>query len=155
MILEPRANTHTGSTTFEVFMDRLRHIALSVGDPEAAAKFFEQAFGMTRAGDAQRGIYMTDGVMNVALLNFANETVPGYAGLKDVRGVIHFGMWVDNLEETEARVKSAGGSYLTGRKETNPNVYYEVKYHTPEGIVFDITESGWKGAVKEVQTVQA
>jgi len=25
-----------------------------------------------------------------------------------------------------------------------------VKYKTPEGIVFDVTESGWKGAVKEV-----
>jgi methylmalonyl-CoA/ethylmalonyl-CoA epimerase len=34
-------------------------------------------------------------------------------------------------------------------------VYYEVKYKTPEGIVFDITESGWKGAVKEVAPVKA
>lgn len=132
-------------------MDRLRHIALSVSDPEAAAKFFEEAFGMTRAGNAQRGIYMTDGVMNVALLNFGNETVPGYAGLKDVRGVIHFGVWVDNLEQAEERVKQAGGTYLTGRKETNPNVYYEVKYRTPDGIVFDLTDTGWKGAVKEVE----
>lgn len=131
-------------------MEKLRHIALSVSDPEQAAQFFEQAFGMTRAGRAMRGWYMTDGVMNVALLNFKDETVPGYAGLKDVRGVIHFGMWVDNLEAAEERVKAAGGTYLTGRKETDPNVFYEVKYRTPDGIVFDITESGWKGATKEV-----
>ena len=136
-------------------MDKLRHIALSVSDPEAAAQFFEKAFGMTRAGNAQRGVYMTDGVMNVALLNFKDETVPGYAGLKDVRGVIHFGMWVDNLEASAARVTAAGGTYLTGRKETNPNVYYEVKYRMPDGIVFDITESGWKGAVKEVAPATA
>lgn len=134
-------------------MEKLRHIALSVSDPEAAAQFFEQAFGMTRAGRAMRGWYMTDGVMNVALLNFKDETVPGYAGLKDVRGVIHFGMWVDNLEAAEERVKAAGGTYLTGRKETDPNVFYEVKYRTPDGIVFDITESGWKGATKEVVPV--
>ncbi|OVZ56593.1 glyoxalase [Pigmentiphaga sp. NML080357] len=131
-------------------MEKLRHIALSVEDPEAAAQFFEQAFGMRRAGKAMRGIYMTDGVMNVALLNFADETVPGYAGLKDVRGVIHFGMWVDNLEEAEKRITQAGGTYLTGRKETDPNVFYEVKYRMPDGTVFDITENGWKGAVKEV-----
>lgn len=131
-------------------MEKLRHIALSVSDPEAAAQFFEQAFGMTRAGRAMRGWYMTDGVMNVALLNFKDEAVPGYEKLKDVRGVIHFGMWVDNLEAAEKRVVAAGGTYLTGRKETDPNVYYEVKYRTPDGIVFDITESGWKGAVKEV-----
>ena len=131
-------------------MDKLRHIALSVSDPEAAAQFFEKAFGMRRAGKAMRGVYMTDGVMNVALLNFKDETVPGYAGLKDVRGVIHFGMWVDDIEATEKRVKAAGGTYLTGRKETDPNVFYEVKYRTPDGIVFDVTESGWRGAVKEV-----
>ena len=88
-------------------MAKLRHIALSVSDPEAAARFFEQAFGMTRAGNAMRGVYMTDGIMNVALLNFANETVPGYAGLNDVRGIIHFGLWVDNLEESEDAVKAA------------------------------------------------
>src|SRR5690606_5820478 len=136
-------------------MEKLRHIALSVGDPEAAAQFFEQAFGMVRAGRAMRGWYMTDGVMNVALLNFKDEDVPGYKGLKDVRGVIHFGMWVDNLEEAEQRIREAGGSYLTGRKETDPNVFYEVKYRTPDGIVFDITETGWKGAVKEVAAVNA
>ncbi len=136
-------------------MDKLRHIALSVADPEAAAVFFEKAFGMHRAGDAQRGVYMTDGVMNVALLNFADETVPGYAGLKDVRGVIHFGMWVDSLEETAQRVLEAGGTHLTGRKETNPNVYYEVKYRMPDGTVFDITESGWPGAVKKVAAASA
>ncbi|WP_269759178.1 VOC family protein [Variovorax sp. E3] len=62
-------------------------------------------------------------------------------------------MWVDNLEAAEARVKAAGGTYLTGRKETDPNVFYEVKYRTPDGIVFDITESGWKGATKEVAPV--
>ncbi|MBY8609732.1 MAG: VOC family protein [Burkholderia sp.] len=131
-------------------MDKLRHIALSVDDPEAAAQFFERAFGMHRAGNAMRGIYMTDGTINVALLNFKDETVPGYAGLKDVRGVIHFGMWVDDVDATAERVVAAGGTYLTGRHEQDPNVFYEVKYRMPDGTVFDITSNGWKGAVKEV-----
>jgi methylmalonyl-CoA/ethylmalonyl-CoA epimerase len=132
---------------------KLRHIAIAVKDPEAAAQFFEKAFGMTRAGNAQRGVYMTDGTMNVALLNFTGEPTPGFEDQPDFQGVIHFGMWVDNLEEAEAKVKEAGGRYMTGRKETGPNVYYEVKYKTPQGFVFDITESGWKGAVKEVAPV--
>ena len=131
-------------------MAKLRHIALSVPDPEAAAKFFERVFGMTRAGNAMRGIYMTDGIVNVALLNFGDEPIAGFEGKQGYHGLLHFGMWVDDLEDTDAKVKAAGGSYLTGRKETNPNVYYEVKYRTPEGIVFDVTESGWKGAVKDV-----
>src|ERR1700722_6374119 len=127
---------------------KLRHLAISVKDPEKAAKFFEEAFGMTRAGNAQRGVYMSDGVMNVALLNFGEEPVPGF----DVgyQGLIHFGMWVDDTDAADQRIKQAGGTYLTGRFETNPNVFYEVKYRTPEGFVFDVTANGWRGAVKEV-----
>ena len=129
---------------------KLRHIAISVRDPEAAAKFFESAFGMTRAGNAQRGVYMTDGIFNVALLNFGEEKIAGFENQPGVQGLIHFGMWVDSVEESDKAIKAAGGKYVTGRKETGPNVYYEVKYATPEGFIFDVTESGWKGAVKDV-----
>jgi lactoylglutathione lyase len=48
---------------------KLRHIALSVRDVAKTQKFLEDAFGMTKAGDAQNGIYMTDGTINIAVLN--------------------------------------------------------------------------------------
>ena len=93
---------------------------------------------------------MTDGVINIALLNFGDEPVPGFETQKGYEGLIHFGMWVDDVDESDRKVKAAGGSYMTGRHEKDPNVFYEVKYKTPEGIVFDITQNGWKGAVKDV-----
>ena len=81
-------------------MAKLRHIALIVPDPEASAKFFEAAFDLKRAGTARRGIYLSDGVMNVALLKQeGNEKV----------GLYHFGMWVDDLDEAEKKVVKAGG----------------------------------------------
>ena len=129
---------------------KLRHIAIAVKNPEKAAQFFEQAFGMTRAGSAMRGVYLSDGVMNVALLNFGEEPVPGFETQKDYEGIIHFGMWVDDTDQVDKLIKDAGGSYMTGRFEKDPNVFYEVKYKTPEGIVFDVTANGWKGAVKDV-----
>ena len=129
---------------------RLRHIAIAVNDPEKAAAFFEAAFGMTRAGSAQRGVYLTDGTVNVALLNFAEEPVPGFENQKGYEGLIHFGMWVDDVDAIDKRITDAGGSYMAGRHEVNPNVFYEVKYKTPEGFVFDVTANGWRGAVKEV-----
>lgn len=132
---------------------RLRHIAIAVKDPEESAKFFEQAFGMTRAGEAGRGIYMTDGTVNVALLTWPDE-VPGLEHMKDFKGLAHFGMWVDDLKETEEKVKKAGGSYLMGRPDDRPNSFYEVKYKDINGVVFDVTHSGWKGAVKEVEPVK-
>jgi lactoylglutathione lyase len=119
---------------------RLRHIAIIVPDPEKAAKFFESAFGMTRAGTARRGIYMSDGVMNVALLKTEGN---------EKEGIYHFGMWVDNLDEAEKKVLDAGGTYLAGRP-TSPNSFYEAKYRDPDGVVFDLTHNGWAGATKEV-----
>jgi methylmalonyl-CoA/ethylmalonyl-CoA epimerase len=133
---------------------KLRHIAIAVKNPEKAAKFFEEAFGMTRAGSAQRGVYMTDGVMNVALLDFGDEPTPGFEDQPDYEGIIHFGMWVDDTQATDEAIKKAGGSWMTGRFEKNPNVFYEVKYKTPEGIVFDVTANGWRGAVKDVAPVE-
>ena len=100
--------------------NKLRHIAISVRDPEKTAKFFEEAFGMTRAGNAQRGVYMTDGIFNVALLNFGDEPVAGMEDQKNPLGLIHFGMWVDSVDEMDKKITAAGGSYVTGRKETEP-----------------------------------
>jgi lactoylglutathione lyase len=122
-------------------MSRLRHIAIIVPDPEAAAIFFEKAFEMTRAGKARRGIYMTDGTVNVALLKQESPD--------EKLGLYHFGMWVDDLEQAEAKAQEAGATYLAGRP-TSPNSFYECKYQDPNGVVFDLTHTGWKGATKEV-----
>ena len=128
---------------------RLRHLAFSVPDVEAAAKFFEEAFGMKRAGPAALGCYMSDGTINVALLKFPGD-VPGFPSGKPYYGLIHFGMWVDDLEAAVKQVEKAGGKHLMGRMDKNPHTYYEVKYTDPNGVVFDLTHSGWQGAVKEV-----
>ena len=120
---------------------RLRHLAIIVPDPEPAAQFFERAFDMTRVGTGRRGIYMSDGVVNVALLKRETDDEP--------IGLYHFGMWVDDLEAAEKKVLDAGGAYLTGRPDS-PKSYYEAKYKDPLGIVFDLTHTGWIGATKEV-----
>jgi lactoylglutathione lyase len=125
----------------EISVAKLRHIALIVEDPESTARFFEQAFDLKRAGTARRGIYMSDGTVNVALLKRENE--------KEKTGIYHFGMWVDDLDAAEKKVIAAGGEYLAGRP-TSPNSFYEAKYRDPNGIVFDLTHSGWAGAVKDV-----
>ena len=65
-------------------------------------------------------------------------------------GILHFGMWVDDLDQAEKQVVDAGGSYLAGRP-TSPNSFYEAKYKDINGVVFDLTHTGWKGATKEVQ----
>jgi lactoylglutathione lyase len=122
-------------------MAKLRHIAIIVSDPEAAARFFEAAFDMKCAGKARRGLYVTDGTVNVALLKQERPDEP--------LGIYHFGMWVDELASAEQKAAAAGAEYLAGRP-TSPNSFYECKYKGPDGIVFDLTHNGWVGAVKEV-----
>jgi lactoylglutathione lyase len=84
---------------------------------------------------------MSDGTINLALLKRESE--------KEWIGIYHFGMWVDDLDSSEKKVLAAGGEYLAGHP-TSPNSFYEAKYRDPNGIVFDLTHSGWAGAVKEV-----
>lgn len=43
-----------------------------------------------------------------------------------------------------------GATYFGGRPDNNPNTFYEVKYKSPDGVIFDLTHNGWRGAVKEV-----
>src|SRR5207302_296158 len=80
------AMLHTASTCArEAFMARLRHIAVCVKDLDKAAAFYERVFDLKRLEredlDIGSAIYMSDGVINLALLKFKGEK--GH-GLNDV-----------------------------------------------------------------------
>jgi len=138
-------------------MARLRHIAMSVPDPDKAAEFYEKAFDMKRVGKTNspiaNGVYVSDGTITVALLNFKNDD----QGPREYVGLHHIGFWVDDIREAEKKVEDAGGQYLMGRPEENDgdmkDTFYEEKYRDPNGVIFDITDLGWGGAVKEVKPV--
>jgi lactoylglutathione lyase len=119
-------------------MAKLRHVALSVPDPEVAAVFFEQAFDMKRVGEARRGIYVSDGTINVALLRTEEGETPG---------PLHFGMWVDDFDAATAQIETAGGTCIRGKPESTKS-YYEAKFADPNGMTFDVTHTGWAGAKK-------
>ena len=124
---------------------KLRHIAITVPDPEKAAAFYMKAFGMRKVGETDwenaRGVYLTDGVINVALLHYKTEAAAGTLG-RDFVGVHHFGFLVDDLEASRRAVEAAGGKHWMG--EAKDGGFYEVKFHDPDGIAFDITSNGWK-----------
>ena len=33
--------------------------------------------------------------------------------------------------------------------------FYEVKYKSPDGVIFDLTHNGWRGALKEVVAAES
>ncbi|HUZ75908.1 MAG TPA: VOC family protein [Stellaceae bacterium] len=131
-------------------MAKLRHIALSVADCERARKFFEEAFDMKtveRRGD--RVIYMTDGTVNVALINREGKPL-GWEKDELFYGIDHFGMWVDDIAAARRKAEAAGATYVMGNENATPGAFYEIKYRDPLGNLFDLTANGWTGAVKDV-----
>lgn len=132
-------------------MAKLRHIAITVPDPEKAAAFYMRAFGMERVGETDwanaRGVYLTDGTINLALLHYKTEEAAGERG-RDFVGVHHFGFLVDDVPATRAAIEAAGGKHWMG-EPTGGTGFYEVKFHDPDGIAFDVTANGWAGALKD------
>lgn len=141
-------------------MAKLRHIAMSVPDPERTADFYCEAFDMKRVGRTDsplaRGVYVSDGVITLALLKYKSDKWAGYVPGEDERGkdyvgLHHIGFWVDDIEEAERKIDAAGGKYFSGRPdEKAPTTFYEMKFRDPNGVIIDCTHLGWGGSVKDV-----
>ena len=134
-------------------MARLRHIAVCVKDLEKAAKFYENVFELKQVGreDIEIGsaIYMSDGVINLALLNFASTKGNDLKDPKNAVGANHFGFQVDDLAETQRRIEAAGGTFFFDLGESKDKVNFERKFKDPDGIIFDISERGWLGTEEQ------
>ena len=124
---------------------KLRHIAISVPDKEKAAKFYEETFGFERVSQSRVATRLSDGVMNMTVLQFESDADAGDERGKDFVGVHHFGIWVDDIDTTKQRIEAQGGKYHPGPTSLPP-AGAEHKFRDPYGIVFDISTHGWDGA---------
>ncbi len=127
-------------------MARIRHIALVEKDLEETATFYQKAFGLSRSeiseGPTARRIYMSDGEVNLALLQYKGETGSGLKDPQSFVGVHHFGFQVDDLQEGQAKIEAAGGEFFFDLgKEGDEG--FERKFKDPNGIIFDINDDGW------------
>jgi len=130
-------------------MAKLRHLAISVPDIETAAKFYCDTFGLERVGFAATpygdGLSLTDGVVNLTLLHFHTDDAAGDERGKDFVGLHHFGFVVDDLDQSSGAIERNGGTFHRELKGGG-GVDFEKKFRDPNGIVFDISHKGWKGA---------
>jgi predicted enzyme related to lactoylglutathione lyase len=142
---------HAIRTIGETSMARLRHFAVCVNDLDKAAAFYQAVFDLKRIAreDLEIGsaIYMSDGVINLALLNFKGSQGSKASDLKNPNGFVgahHFGFQVDDLAETQKRIEANGGHFffdLGSEREGN----FERKFKDPDGVIFDISKRGWQG----------
>ena len=137
-------------------MARIKHIALSTQDPEKTSRFYVDVFGMKEIGrvdhPAVSGYFLSDGELNVAVLKFKNDAAAGAERGKDFCGIHHIGFQVESLEAIAERLAAAGSARrddvnaaldLAQGARRAANV--EVKYAGPDGIMLDVSETGWVG----------
>ena len=137
-------------------MPKIKHIALSTQDVDKTAKFYMDVFGMKEIakldGPGAKGYYLSDGDLNLAILNFKSDAVAGVERGKEWSGIHHIGFQVESLEAITERLAAAGAPR---RDDINAALgvghgdkHYanvEVKYTGPDGVTVDVSESGWVG----------
>lgn len=139
-------------------MSKIKHIAIATQDAEATAKFYVETMGLVEVGKVNSpnatGYYLSDGNVNLAILHFRNDQAAGAERGAGWSGIHHIGFEVDNLQEQASKLAAAGsapreeinralGIGMDGPKR-HANV--EVKYSAPDGVIIDISETGWVGA---------
>ena len=106
-------------------MARLRHFAVVVRDLEKSAKFYEDVFGLKKVGqeklDFAAAVYLSDGVINLALLNYFGKRGSGLDDAKNFVGAHHFGFQVDDLAaaqdlQAHRRRRAAADGRLAGAR---------------------------------------
>ena len=129
-------------------MPKLRHIAIAAEDPFATADFYKEAFDFVEVGRVEPkgegksyGVFLSDGTMNMAVLRFGWDQGLGL----DFRGIHHFGVLVDDVDAYTKKIEDLGVKCLAKRPEAVKG-FFEVKFHGPDRVTFDIAEHPWRGA---------
>jgi catechol 2,3-dioxygenase-like lactoylglutathione lyase family enzyme len=101
------------------------------------------------------GFHLTDGDINFAVLKFKNDQTAGVPQGKGYTGLHHIGFEVDSIEEVDKKLASAGApirddinNALGLGKDQPSHVNAEIKYGAPDGVIIDISQTGWAGTAK-------
>jgi catechol 2,3-dioxygenase-like lactoylglutathione lyase family enzyme len=136
-------------------MPQIKHIAIATQNAEETAKFYTEVFGLREIAkldsENAKGYFLSDGNINMAILDFQNDAVAGERG-KDWSGIHHIGFEVESLEEIEQRLLQANSHPL---EEVNQALHagmagprhsnVETKYEGPNGEMIDVSQTGWVG----------
>ncbi len=137
-------------------MAQIKHIAIATQDADKTASFYKDVFGLREIAKLDnpgaKGYYLSDGNINVAILDFQKDEVAGAEYGMTYSGIHHIGFEVESLEEIAEKMKSAGsaprddinqalGVGMPGTRHAN----VEVKYGGPDGVIVDVSETGWVG----------
>ena len=140
-------------------MAKIKHIAIATQDPEKTAQFYKEVFGLKEIAKINSpgatGFHLTDGDINFAVLKFKNDQTAGVPQGKSYSGLHHIGFEVHSIEAVDKKLADAGAPIrddinqaLGLGRNLASHVNAEVKYSAPDGVIIDISETGWAGTAK-------
>ncbi|MGZ8426578.1 MAG: VOC family protein [Candidatus Binatia bacterium] len=140
-------------------MAKIKHIAIATQDPEKTAQFYKEVFGLKEIAKINSpgatGYHLTDGDINFAVLKFKNDQTAGVPQGKAYSGLHHIGFEVDSIDAVDKKLADAGAPIrddinqaLGLGRNLASHVNAEVKYSAPDGVIIDISETGWAGTAK-------
>lgn len=134
-------------------MPRIRHIALTTKDPARTAAFYKEAFGLKELRRSPNGaVFLSDGHINLAILNLKGEgSLDMGAHGPDFEGIHHFGFEVDDLDKACEDLEHVNATRLSAKDGVDAamsgggHANFEMKWSGPDGVVIDISHTGWEG----------
>ncbi len=137
-------------------MAKIKHIAISTQDVDATARFYVDVLGLKEIQKLDTknatGYYLSDGNINLAILNFKNDQVAGVERGRSYSGIHHIGFQVEDDENVKAKLEEANfpprediNAALGIGMDSSHHANVEVKYTAPDGVVIDISHTGWVG----------
>jgi len=136
-------------------MAKIKHIALTTQDPAKVAEFYKEAFGLQEIRRSPNGaVFLTDGYINVAILNHKTEQDADVgANGPNYNGIHHIGFQVEDLQEACAKLEKVQGTRLTQKEGLDRAMgprgprNFEMKWAGPDGVVIDVSHTGWDGTM--------
>jgi catechol 2,3-dioxygenase-like lactoylglutathione lyase family enzyme len=113
-------------------MARIRHLAIVTENRERLVNFYTNAFGMKVVDGVGPAIYLSDGYLNVAII----QKRPQYKV-----GLYHFGIEVQDIEALKPICKELGAASEIQKRPPNREAEYRV--HDPDGNPIDLSQHGW------------
>ena len=137
-------------------MAKIKHIAIATQDADKTAKFYVDVFGLKEIAKLDSptasGYYLSDGDLNIAILNFKNDQVAGAEYGMNYSGLHHIGFQVESLEDIAVKLANANAQprddinqALGVGMDRGHRANVEVKYSGPDGIIIDVSQTGWVG----------
>jgi hypothetical protein len=95
-------------------------------------------------------VFLTDGYINIAILNHKTEKDADVgAHGPNFDGIHHFGFEVEDIDEAATRLEHANAKQLTSKDDVDMQMAaaghrnFEMKWAGPDGVVIDISHTGW------------